>query len=162
MEEKYFTIALNKRINRQNAFEVSAFKFITRKLRVFNSEFLYVKLKSGIIACQDSYYGERLTKMPIIVKETADGYIDAYTDYANLTEKPIKLEIIEPIRIYEEVPEEEVKERFKSMEMDNLSKYSYPQAVKEYRRIIDEYKEYCTILTNSESLNDSSFTRKRS
>ena len=149
MEEKYYTISLNKKIDKQDKTQVQSLKFLKEKLRVYNSDCLYVQLFSGVIACQDAYYGEALRHMPIIVIVTEEGIYDYYTGF--------KLDIIGPIELCEELTKEEVESRFNDVKKDNLSFFSYREAVKEFMRIIISYKEYYENLI----VNEESFVRTR-
>ena len=153
MEEKYYTIALNKKIDKKNELEVVTLNFLKPKFKVFKSEHLYLQFKSGIIACQDAYYGEYLRHMPIIIKENENGLFITSDDH----DYDINTDVIYPVVLYNELSKEEVEYRFSTMKNDSLSWYSYRESVKEYLTILEEYKDFCAELNTD----DKSFIRSR-
>ena len=157
MEEKYYTIALNKRINGKNKDEVTSLKYLQKELSVFSAQHVYASFKKGIISCQDSFYGDSLKHMPVIVKKIDNEYyiLPLDEDVENIND--FKVEIIPHFYIFEEISNEEIIKRIKSMKSDNLSWFSYRESVKELVRIINNYQKFCDEL----NLDTNSFTRSR-
>ena len=95
--------------------------------------------------------------MPVIVKKIDNEYyiLPLDEDVENIND--FKVEIIPHFYIFEEISNEEIIKRIKSMKSDNLSWFSYRESVKELVRIMNNYQKFCDEL----NLDTNSFTRSR-
>ena len=134
--DKYYTLYLNKKIDKNNSVAMRTFKFIQPMFTSTKSEYLYVRPFSGTIKCCDAFYVSKLENMPIIVRANEEGYFDFRTG--------TPIEIYEPIRIKDEVSIDLVNSCNASLNQDHISGLNYEEAIKEYVNIVESYKQYIT------------------
>lgn len=161
MEEKYYFIWFNKRYVKKEDESFKAYDNFRKCFRSFGPNQVLLRNKSGIISCKDAYSSELASKMPIIVRVSEYGCFDYITDK--------KIEIIEPIELYEEKSLEEVYYLQSSLRQDHSSFIKYYDAVISLINIIDDFKTKNPELAQSngfnpnplKGINESSYTRCR-
>lgn len=136
MEIKYYTLYLDKHVNKSNPLEFRSFKFIQPKFKMWNSESLYIQPKSGIIKCKSAYYPDKLRTVPIIVRPDEKGLFDPVTETIVKITGPVKVSS-------KEIPSNEVLEIVGSLNVDALSKTGYELALKELQSILTSYVVFC-------------------
>lgn len=160
MEDKYYTLWYNKSFAKNEPYRFKVYEELRKKFSVFTSEYLYLKLRSGVIACQDADYGSVFYKMPLIIKKNENGYFDYITD--------TKIYLIEPIELYKELSLEEVYEMQKNLRTDNIGFLNYCEGIKELNKLLENFKndfgvfvESCTISDEPKIQNNNGIQRTR-
>lgn len=158
MEIKYYTLYLDKHVNKSNPLEFRSFKFIQPKFRMWNSESLYVQPKSGIIKCKSAYYPDKLQTIPLIVRiDEKGGLFDPVTESIVRITGPVKVS-------NNEVPFKDVLEIVNHLNVDSLSKIGYELSLKELQSILNSYIEFCAEfrkLEEAQNLGDGGRQRRK-
>ena len=137
--DKYYALYLDKHVNKKNKLQLTNYRYIQPKFKMWNTEYIYLHIFSGIIMCKDAFFVGNLHNIPIIVREDETGVYDAY--YGE------KIVVVEPIKLSKkEITIDYVKEFIKSLKSDFHSRESYKHSLNEYKTIIEEYVTFISQL----------------